>query len=355
MKMANKNAQLHQARTNKNDEFYTQMCDVEAELQHYREFFKGKTVFCNCDNPYESNFFKYFAMYFNSLGLKKLIATCYDGSPVQGELPLFNNENNNKEPYKIVISEVNNENSGDIASVVEHLIKNKKNVLALLEGNGDFRSKECVELLKEADVVVTNPPFSLFKEYLAQLVEYNKKFLIISNKNALSYKEAFNLIKENRLWCGVTPMGKDMLFRIPESYQQELRNNKNEGSAYKIVNGDAMGRSSSIWLTNIDHKKRHVPLPLFKRYSPDEYPKYDNYDAIDVKKTKLIPKDYDGVMGVPITFLDKYCPEQFEIIGLMSGSKGVGMINGNDGRSKFYIGGIGVYARILICKRKMTN
>ena len=316
--MANKN--LTAAKAAKNDEFYTQLTDIERELQHYWQHFRGKVVLCNCDDPYESNFFKYFALRFNQLGLKKLICTCYDGSPVMGsELSLFALDAEGEEKkvaYKVEITEVsdvNGDGAVDLADV-EYLIKNDKNVLSVLRGNGDFRSQECIELLKEADIVVTNPPFSLFREYVAQLVQYEKKFLIIGNKNSITYKEVFPLIKENKLWVGVTPMSKDLLFYIPEKDQERLLNEKKAGSAYRIVEGKIMGRSQSIWLTNLDHNKRHEMLDLVCRYSPEEYPTYDNYNAIEVGKTADIPCDYDGAMGVPITFLDKYNPEQFEIL-----------------------------------------
>lgn len=310
------NTDLHHANQAKKDEFYTQLVDIEAELRHYRKHFSGKTVFCNCDDPYESNFFKYFAMNFNFLGLKKLIATCYDPSPIAGdELPLFGPVE--KKAYKIEITEVSDVNGDgaiDLADV-ELLIKNRKNTLSFLNGNGDFRSDECVELLKEADIVVTNPPFSLFREYLAQLVRYEKKFLIIGNKNAITYKEVFPLIKENRLWIGLTIRSGDREFRVPSDYvthSASLRIDE-KGNKYIKVPG-------VHWFTNLDYPQRHEELVLYKRYTPEEYPKYDNYDAINVDKTSDIPYDYDGVMGVPITFLDKYNPEQFEIVRFRKGN-----------------------------------
>ena len=314
------NANLQNANRAKQDEFYTQLVDIEAELRHYQKHFVGKTVFCNCDDPYESNFFKYFAMNFNFLGLKKLIATCYDPSPVAGdELPLFGPTD--KRAYKIEITEVpdvNGDGATDLADV-QLLIKNRKNILTTLDGNGDFRSNECVKLLMQADIVVTNPPFSLFREYVAQLFQYGKNFLIIGNKNAITYKEIFPLIKENRLWIGVTPMSKDLFFSCPSDYERKLIKNKKEGSGYKIINEKILARSPSIWFTNLDYPQRHEDLTLYKRYTPEEYPKYDNYDAINVDKTTDIPYDYDGVMGVPITFLDKYNPEQFEIVKFRKG------------------------------------
>lgn len=317
--MANKN--LSAAKAAKKDEFYTQYEDIERELQHYWQHFRGKTVLCNCDDPYESNFFKYFASRFNQLGLKKLICTCYNGSSIQGtQLSLFP-EMNPEEPkriaHKLVITEVKDMNGDGAVDMtdVEILIRNDKNVLTQLQ-TGDFRSQECIELLREADIVVTNPPFSLFREYVAQLVEYDKKFLIIGNKNAITYKEVFPLIKDNKLWIGVTPMSTDLLFEFPSQSVEDVLQNGKRGSTYRIVDGRILGRSPSIWFTNLDHNKRHQLLDLVCRYSPEEYPHYDNYDAIEVNKTTDIPYDYSGVMGVPITFLDKYNPDQFEILGI---------------------------------------
>lgn len=312
---------LSNAKSAKQDEFYTQLSDIELEMKHYKTHFKGKTVFCNCDDPYESNFFKYFAMNFNYLGLKKLIATCYVTSPVMyTQLSLFDDMEQtfskpadpNKKPYKVEITEVSDEN-GDGAFDLEdikHLLKNKKNVCKVLKGDGDFRSEECIELLKEADIIVTNPPFSLFREYIAQLVEYNKKFIIIGNQNAIHYKEVFPLIKDNKLWYGASIHSGDREFRIPDHYQVRSKSLRIDeyGNRYIRVVGVR-------WFTNLDYEQRHEKLILYKTYSPDEYPKYDNYDAINVNKTMDIPCDYDGVMGVPDTFLDKYNPEQFDILG----------------------------------------
>jgi hypothetical protein len=317
----NKNASLHCAKSAKNDEFYTQMSDIEAELRYYREHFCGKVVFCNCDDPHESNFLKYFALNFNTLGLKKLIATCYAGTSIAySASSLFDDESSEakpaRNPLKIEISEaIENPDIGSCTAEVAYLLKNNINELTRLKGDGDFRSPECIELLKRADVVVTNPPFSLFREFVSQLDEYGKKFLIVGNKNAITYKEIFKLIMENKMWVGNTPMGKDLLFDVPEDYAEELTTSKQEGSAYKIVNGVVKGRAQAIWFTNVDIKKRHEVLKLCKNYTPKDYPRYDNYDAIEVSKVSEIPMDYDGVMGVPISFLDKYNPDQFEIIG----------------------------------------
>ncbi len=317
--MANKN--LNAAKNAKKDEFYTQLTDIERELQHYWPHFRGKVVLCNCDDPYESNFFKYFALRFNQLGLKKLICTCYDGSPVMGtELSLFSLDaegNEKKTAYKVEITEVsdvNGDGAVDLADV-EYLIKNDKNVLSCLRGNGDFRSKECIELLKEADIVVTNPPFSLFLEYVNQLIDYKKKFLIIGNKAAVNAKAIFPLIQHNLIWIGYTPMSFDLLFVVPKEQEKEYLKSGKEGSNYKIVNGKVYGRSPSIWFTNLDHNKRHEMLDLICMYSQNEYIHYENYDAIEVGQVNDIPYDYDGIMGVPVSFLDKYNPEQFEIIG----------------------------------------
>ena len=308
------NKSLGDAKNAKKDEFYTQLCDIEAELKHYTRFFNGKTVLCNCDDPYESNFFYYFASRFNDLGLKKLIATCYDGSPVAyTQLDLFATPKPRYErrAYKIVITEVGDENGDgtvDIADV-EYLIKNRKNVLTRLKGNGDFRSPECVELLKEADVVLTNPPFSLFREYLALLVQHKKKFLIIGSQNNVTYKETFSLIMHNMVWLGYK--SGDMAFKVPENYEER-------DTRFWI---DATGQKwrslgNICWFTNLDTTKRHEELVLVRNYTPEEYPNYANYpQAIEVSKVQDIPCDYYGEMGVPITFLDKYNPDQFEIIG----------------------------------------
>lgn len=307
------NAGLTKANKAKKDEFYTQLADIEVELKHYKKHFKGKTVFCNCDDPYESNFFKYFAMNFNYLGLKKLIATCYQSSPVSGEqLSIFDlfpsNEEEKKYAHKIEISEVVDINGdGDVDLVdVEYLLRNRKNVLTLLDGDGDFRSDESVEILKEADIVVTNPPFSLFRDFVGQLVKYNKQFLIIGNQNAITYKEIFPLIKDNKIWLGKGFKGNVGFFKSPY-----------EDIAVSSQHKEGMIRVSGVmWFTNMDYPERHTDIDLYKKYTPEEYPHYDNYNAINVDKTADIPEDYYGVMGVPITFLDKYNPDQFEILGM---------------------------------------
>jgi len=313
MAQVSKNKNLHKAKDAKKDEFYTQLADIGRELRYYDGHFKNKVVYCNCDDPYESNFFKYFALKFNFLGLKKLIATCYIGSPISNkELSLFDDESEEnkttKKPHKIVITEtpdMNNDGAVDLTDV-EILLASSRNYLTRLKGDGDFRSEECIELLKEADIVVTNPPFSLFREYVAQLIEYDKKFVIIGHQNAISYKEIFKLIKENKIWLGYGFNGGAAHF-INKHY---------EDYATASDHREGMIRVSGVhWFTNLDISKRHENLILYKKYLPEDYPKYENYDAINIDKTTSIPENYAGAMGVPITFLDKYNPEQFEIIG----------------------------------------
>lgn len=300
------NNNLAKAKKNKNDEFYTQLVDIENELKHYKNHFKDKTVYCNCDDPRVSNFFHYFSYNFENLGLKRLITTCYKNQNME----LFSQNSSERAIYL----EYNGDKNGDkVPNPTEIGIK-------LLKGDGDFRSPESIELLKQADIVVTNPPFSLFREYVAQLIDYEKQFVIIGNKNAITYKEIFKLIKDNKLWIGNTPMGVDMLFDVPKEFAQKLISNKKEGSSYRLINGVVKGRAQAVWFTNLDHDKRHEDLILYKTYNEAEYPKYDNYDAINVDKTSDIPIDYQGAMGVPITFLDKYNPEQFEILGIAGGS-----------------------------------
>ena len=308
--MAQKN--LSAAKSAKKDEFYTQMADIERELQHYWPHFHDKVVLCNCDDPYESNFFKYFALNFNQLGLKKLICTCFDGSPVQGNELLLDfgdfTEDPKKIAYKVEITEVkdlNGDGAVDLADV-QYLLKNDKNAISLLKQHGDFRSAECIDLLKQADIVVTNPPFSLFREYIGQLMQYEKKFVIVGHQNAITYKEVFPLIKDNKVWLGYGFKGGAAHFFSPYEDIATAGDHKKDMIRVSGVN----------WFTNLEIPKRNEEMDLVCRYSPDEYPHYDNYDAVNVDKTADIPCDYSGAMGVPITFLDKYCPEQFEIITL---------------------------------------
>ena len=292
------NSNLNKAAKVKNDEFYTQLADIEKELKRYKDQFRGKVVYSNCDDPFESNFFKYFAANFNALGLKKLITTSYTKSPIAGgQLPLFEVEGlkpSGKEPFKIEINEVPDTDGDGAINLddVKFLLKHNKNTATHLRGIGDFRSDKCIELLKEADIVCTNPPFSLFREYIAQLMEYEKKFLIIGNDNAIAYKEFFKFIKNNKVWTGYSKVKE---FKQPD------------GTIKKFGN---VG-----WYTNLDTTKRHEKLTLYKKYNSSEYSKYINYGAIEIPKVTDIPMDYDGEMGVPITFLDKYNPDQFEIIG----------------------------------------
>lgn len=312
------NSGLRKANRRKKDEFYTQLSDIEKELKYYKDKFKDKVVYCNADDPFESNFFKYFASNFNSLGLKKLIATSYSGSPfVGGQISLLDIKGlesaKKKEPMKIEINEVDdNNNDGAISlSDVEWLLRHDKNAAVPLKEKGDFRSDEAIEILKEADIVVTNPPFSLFREFVAQLEEYNKKFLIIGNINAITYKEIFKLLQEEKIWLGASIHSGDREFRVPDYYPL------NASGCRVDENGDKYIRVKGVrWYTNLDYNERHEDLILYKKYQEEEYPKYENYDAINIDVTKDIPMDYKGAMGVPITFIDKYNPDQFEILAL---------------------------------------
>lgn len=337
------NTNLARANREKNDEFYTRLTDIEKELRHYRKHFKGKTILCNCDDPFESNFFKYFVLNFNKLGLKKLIATCYATSSISNkELSLSkvlgNDETKEGRPYKAVVTKIydaTGDGGIDMLDVAE-LFKMGENELTELKEDGDFRSEECLELLKEVDIVVTNPPFSLFREYVATLVEYDKKFIIIGNQNAITYKEIFPLLKDNIIWLGNNnPAPK--LFYVPTLLEERKNIKKDE-------NGDLVATFGNIcWFTNLDIKKRHEDLILIKKYNEEDYPKYDNYDAINVDKVKEIPYDYEGVMGVPITFMGKYNPDQFEIIGIANSARWIG-----DLECFTLIDGRKIYNRILI-------
>lgn len=319
------NKSLGKARNSKKDEFYTQLSDIERELRHYKNHFKGKTVYCNCDDPRISNFFHYFSYNFEKLGLRKITTTCYKNQNID----LFS-QNDSEQAIYLEYDGDRNGNS---------LPDSKEIGIKPLRGDGDFRSKESIELLEHADIVVTNPPFSLFREYVAQLIEYNRKFLIIGNQNAIAYKGIFSLMKENKIWLGYTHPEK---FIVPDDYEQrEFRSWRDENG----VNWRSLG--NACWFTNLDISKRHEELILYKLYNPDEYPKYDNYDAINVDKIKEIPMDYDGVMGVPVTFMDKYNPDQFEIVGNEYD------LNINKGRG--YIKGKRMYSRIFIKNRRLNK
>ena len=347
------NSSLNQAKEAKKDEFYTQLIDIENELRHYREHFRGKVVLCNCDDPYESNFFKYFALNFNALGLKKLIATCYNGSPVMGDELMLDFGDFTDEPkkiaYKVEITEVADVNGDGVVNLadVQYLLKNDKNVLSLLKGSGDFRSQECIELMKEADIVCTNPPFSLFREYVAQLMKYDKMFLIIGNQNALHYKEIFPYVKENRIWLGYNSPKE---FYVPVDFERKNVVQKDNKKIAKFGN--------IIWYTNLDHKKRHEELILYKKYEPEEYLQYENFDAIDVGNISDIPVDYYGIMGVPDTLLRQFNPDQFELVGLGSGNlaKQAGVKKNYRGRTDLAYIENGVhkcpYSRILIRRKQ---
>lgn len=340
-----KNSSLSQAKKAKNDEFYTRLTDIEKELGHYWDHFKGKTILCNCDDPFESNFFKYFYLNFNVLGLKKLIATSYADSPISyhdfSPADVLGKKNaNSHQAYKAVINKLydaNGDGREDLEDVID-LFKNGTNTLEVLKGDGDFRSDECIELLKETDIVVTNPPFSLFRPYMATLMEYNKKFIVIGNQNAITYKEIFPLLKNDEIWLGYNhPAPK--LFYVP---------NQIDGRKNLICDdhGQLLASFGNIcWFTNLDIQKRHEDLILVHRYNNKDYPKYDNYDAIEVSKVVNIPADYDGVMGVPITFLDKYNPEQFEIVKFRKGDDDKDLIYSIGGKVKQ------PYFRILISNK----
>ena len=325
------NKNLHQAKNAKKDEFYTQLSDIENELKHYKAHFKNKVVYCNCDDPRMSNFFHYFSYNFEDLGLKKLITTCYQNQ----NRDLFSQHDSERAIYLEYYGDKNNNKTPDVEEIGVQYLK----------GDGDFRSEESIALLKQADIVVTNPPFSLFREYVAQLIQYDKKFIILGNLNAITYKEIFPLIKKNKLWFGPSIHSGDREFGVPDNYPLKA-------AGYRIdKNGRKFIRVKGIrWFTNLDYNERHEDLILYKTYNPEDYPKYDNYDAINVDKTKEIPMDYQGAMGVPITFLDKYNPDQFEIIGIDRYVKD----NPNFGR-RFKIQGREIYARILIKNKRISH
>lgn len=327
------NELLNRAKKAKKDEFYTQLSDISNELKHYRKHFKDKVVYCNCDDPRVSNFFHYFSYNFEKLVLKKLITTCYKNQ----EMDLFS-QNDSEQAIHL---EYNGDKSGNnIPDPDEIGIKH-------LKGDGDFRSKESIDLLTQADIVVTNPPFSLFREYVSQLIEYDRKFIIVGHQNALTYKEIFPLIKDNKLWLGYGFKGGAGHF-INEHYEDYATATDRKEGMIRV--------SGVVWFTNLDISKRHEDIILYKDYNTEEYPNYDNYDAIEVSKTNEIPKDYKGIMGVPITFMNKYNPEQFEIIGATE-SEGKGFSNGiwdkNSNVAQAMINGKKVYKRIFIRNKKL--
>lgn len=295
------NLALTAAKRAKKDEFYTQRVDIENELRHYKAHFKDKVVLCNCDDPRQSEFFKYFVENFEKLGLKRLVATCYKSQDVD----LFSQGDCERAICQVYEGDKNGNMTMDDDEIGVRELK----------GDGDFRSAECIEILKEADIVVTNPPFSLFREYVAQLIRYDKKFLIIGNVNSLICKEIFPLVINGRVWLGASIHSGDRKFGVPDNYPL------NAAGCGVDENGQRYIRVKGVrWLTNLDYAQRHDKLPLYKRYTPEGFPKYDNYDAINFDKTADIPYDYDGIMGVPVTFMDKYSPEQFEIIWQASGN-----------------------------------
>jgi len=337
--MGEGNKNLSKAKTVKYDEFYTQLTDIEKELRYYKSYFKNKVILCNCDDPRVSSFFKYFSLNFEFLGLKRLICTCYKNQNID----LFSQHKAEKAVYTIYEGDKNQNKQVDKEEIEVHELK----------GDGDFRSQECIDLLKQADIVCTNPPFSLFREYIAQLIKYDKKFIIIGNQNVITNKEIFPLIKDNKIWLGCGDCVR--WFIAPETTDKKFKLDKNGN---KLVEG-----ARSRWFTNLDHDRRHEDIILFKKYNPEDYPTYDNYNAIEVSKVKNIPMDYEGVMGVPLTFMDKYNPEQFEIIWQASGNtraccppeilKSLGYKAHKEDR-----GGCGIvygkrmYSRILIRKKK---
>lgn len=337
-----KNKNLHKAKDSKKDEFYTQLGDIERELRYYKSHFKDKVVYCNCDDPRVSNFFHFFSYNFEKLGLKKLIATCYKNQ----DMDLFSENKSEKAIYLVYEGDKNDNKVPDPTEIGVEKLK----------GDGDFRSKECIDLLKQADIVVTNPPFSLFREYVAQLIEHDKKFLIVGHQNAIKYNFIFKLFLENKIWLGYGFKGGAAHF-INKHYEDYATAGDHKEGMIRV--------SGVTWFTNLDISKRHEDLILYKNYNPKEFPKYDNYDAINVDKTKDIPIDYDGEIGVPITFMDKYNPEQFEILGIFDDKREVSdaFIKGTptylDEQHKKYVGpilnGKALFTRILIRNKKVQK
>mgnify|MGYP000156214468 CR=1 FL=1 len=330
--MANKNSILHKAKASKKDEFYTQLPDIERELRHYKSYFKDKVVYCNCDDPRISNFFHYFSYSFKKLGLKKLIATCYKNQ----NMNLFSKN----DAEQAILLEYNGDKNGNNVPDPEEI------GIIHLKGDGDFRSQESIALLKQADIVVTNPPFSLFGEYISQLIEYDKKFIIIGHQNSITYKDVFKHIKENKLWLGYG-FKRNMAHFINRHYEDYASDSDHQEGMIRV--------SGVQWFTNLDTKKRHEEIILHKTYNPEDYPKYDNYNAIEVGKTVNIPIDYDGAMGVPITFLNKYNPDQFELLGC---SYSYGEPIGYHLKGKSFnvsVNGKNVYKRLFIKNLKLKK
>lgn len=326
--MSNLNKNLKNARNNKEDEFYTQLSEIEKEIKHYRHHFKDKVVYCNADDPRVSNFFHYFSYNFEYLGLKKLITTCYRSQ----QMDLFSQDNSDEAIYL----EYNGEKNGGNIPTVENI------GIHQLKGNGDFRSEETIKLLKEADIVVTNPPFSLFREFVDQLIEYEKDFLIIGSLNAITYKETFKLLKDNKVWLGIN--NGDMAFRVPDHYTPRKTRYWEDELGQKWRSMGNIG-----WYTNLDVSRRHEKLILYKKYTPEEYPKYNNYNIINVDKVADIPVDYEGIMGVPITFMHKHNPDQFEILGIANSARWIGH------ECFTIIGDRKVYNRILIKNKEVKK
>ncbi len=346
--MPSQNKNLHQARNAKKDEFYTQLVDIEKELKNYKKHFANKVVYCNCDDPTVSQFFHYFSYNFEQLKLKKLITTCYKSQ----QRDLFSQHDSEKAISLQYDGYREGENVPNVEDIGIHH----------LTGDGDFRNAETISLLMQADIVVTNPPFSLFREYVAQLVAHDKKFVILGHQNAVTYKEIFKLIKSNKIWFGHSIHSGDREFGVPNDYPLNAAGSRVDGNGNKFIRVKGVR-----WFTNLDYKERHEDLILFRKYTPEEYPKYDNYDAINVDKTKNIPMDYKGAMGVPITFMDKYNPEQFEIIGLANDKREIddAFIQGNqvylDDQHKKFVGMVlkegnklrATYARIIIKNKRL--
>lgn len=340
-----KNKGLIKANKAKKDEFYTNYDVIQSELNFYEKKFDGKTVLCNCDDPFESNFAKFFLRNFNYLKLKRLICTSYVGSPVAGtQLSLFDNYDIEQHGYVLDTTQVPMKNGRGVTDDDISTLLHKKGVVKQLKGNGDYASDECLKYLDESDIVVTNPPFSKFRPYLATLIKHNKKFLIIGNVNAITYKEVFPLIKNNQIWLGASIHSGDREFRVPDDYPLKATGSRIDKNGVKYIRVKGVR-----WFTNLDYKQRHEDLILYKHYLPNEYPKYDNYNGINVDKTADIPMDFNGAMGVPITFLDKYSPEQFKLIKFRKGDDNKDLRYTIDGETKQ------PYFRIIIKNKKVQE